>query len=515
MSTRDATRSVPGTTGDEVGEVERHTFSARPGSLDSLFWGGLAAGLVLALLAAVGAPSIPWAPYAGLGLAFFTLAARHPEIGFYAVVAMIPLGAYRGRIHWLTAAALLLVFGLATLRGWRPWGRLRSSIWPWLGLFVVINGFACALSPYPRQAIEGLLRFGLGIGFILLTLLCVTRRGFTRYLPATWTASVTLGSLLAVFGYILGLELFATNVHRFRRATGATISPINLSLLIVCTLPLMAHYLFCGRSARVRHLAFAAILLNLAALITTFSRGGFLLLCVVTVAVLFEYRSRLRELEVAKVTVLVLSFILLSNEITNLRTAAPAVVVEEETQERSESRVLTDKAKGTDFWERQSTVSPEEDFSVGRRSSYIRVALDAFLERPLLGWGTMVFRDIYAESDLQKARPGRWGEPRRAHNTYLEVLVGSGLLGLLVFGALCASTLWSLTVARRAFAAVGDEGRADLATAYRLCFLMLLSYFLLQSGLYHKLLFLLLPLGSIALRVARTETEGHELPSLV
>lgn len=72
------------------------------------------------------------------------------------------------------------------------------------------------------------------------------------------------------------------------------------------------------------------------------------------------------------------------------------------------------------------------------RSALWGVALELWRERPLLGIGPDVFRQIYGE------RLGLARFDRRVHtnNLYLELLTGAGVLGLGVFLALAGACLW-------------------------------------------------------------------------
>jgi len=51
-------------------------------------------------------------------------------------------------------------------------------------------------------------------------------------------------------------------------------------------------------------------------------------------------------------------------------------------------------------------------------------AINLFLERPLGGWGAFSFRPLNLLF---------WGDDKYAHNTYIEILVETGLLGFLLF----------------------------------------------------------------------------------
>lgn len=68
-------------------------------------------------------------------------------------------------------------------------------------------------------------------------------------------------------------------------------------------------------------------------------------------------------------------------------------------------------------------------------------AIELFYNKPLLGYGIFTFRDVSG---------ALFGDPRHAHNTYLEVLVETGLLGLLIFlTVLCFILLFSYRLAKK------------------------------------------------------------------
>jgi O-antigen ligase len=77
---------------------------------------------------------------------------------------------------------------------------------------------------------------------------------------------------------------------------------------------------------------------------------------------------------------------------------------------------------------------PSEDGSLQRRASYIRVAWESVKRDPFLGSGPGTFAYRYAESKYAPAfAENAMDYNRAAHNTYLEILVGQGVLGLTAF----------------------------------------------------------------------------------
>ena len=154
------------------------------------------------------------------------------------------------------------------------------------------------------------------------------------------------------------------------------------------------------------------------------------------------------------------------------------------------------------YVERQKSVTlgTQADKSIMRRASYIPVALNSFKENPALGTGPLTFKNVWVNSIM--ARRFKM-EERSCHNTYLEVLVGSGILGLIAFLVLLWRAFFNFSHAKKIFWDMGDVEMASLVGAYRLSFISVLIYFFVKSGLQHKFFLLALPLSEVALRLAR------------
>jgi putative inorganic carbon (HCO3(-)) transporter len=72
------------------------------------------------------------------------------------------------------------------------------------------------------------------------------------------------------------------------------------------------------------------------------------------------------------------------------------------------------------------------DVSLFRRENYIRVGLNIFKNQPFLGAGPGNFKVLHAHPDYQPISI-LVGVPREPHNTYLEVISETGLVGLIFF----------------------------------------------------------------------------------
>jgi probable O-glycosylation ligase (exosortase A-associated) len=80
------------------------------------------------------------------------------------------------------------------------------------------------------------------------------------------------------------------------------------------------------------------------------------------------------------------------------------------------------------------------DSSAERRLTYQIFGWELFHQYPILGVGLDGFSEAYAHSEYRFLVVS--GEQRLAHNMYLEIGIGTGLIGLIPFALLLAWTLW-------------------------------------------------------------------------
>ncbi len=476
------------------------------------------------------APNSTYALLPGLILLAVSLLGYFPHLGLYAIVFVFPFGAYRGKIHWILGAALLIVACLHYLPRKQWPARLRSNLWPWMIALIAVSFVSACWSPYPGPAFRDLALLIAGASFVALCLLMISPRSFRDTLPLITVISVTLGSLLAVVGYIYDVPLFAANVERFKRGFGATVSPNSMAIFIVSAIPFLLYYLFKVRKAGLYLLVVLALVVNLAAIITTYSRGGFWIMLVIVAISLVEFRRHWNIRHAGIVTLCAGFYLVLPSLIDPdsqwYQGSAETAHVEQVQRNplSSQERKLPPGKDPTpktnlDYWERQQSLSRSGDFSVNRRWTYLHVGWEAFLKRPVIGFGPMTFKYIYRDSPRaqqvmkQSGRKNQRVSARVAHNTYLEVLVGSGIVGLVCFLGLIGTALWNLSRAKGRALLRGNPQETLLLAAYRLSFVSMLLYFFIQTMVNHKpfLLFLAISQAALWMTQDREIEMGEEL----
>jgi O-antigen ligase len=409
---------------------------------------------------------------------------------FYGIVFLIPFGAYRGlsgdfsmiRLHWLLAAALLL-FVLARIL-WRrqlPEELHQRTFWTIIVFFYLINILAAMGSEFPAVSITFMLLLAIGYLLVALGMVVVDYRGFTRTLPAVIVGSVFINSVLALLGAAFNLPLFVS--AETGRVVGGAPDPNNMSLMIIFSLPLAVYFLLTATKPLMRLFLLLLIALDVAAIMATYSRGGALILAITCLSMLWKFRHRIAPKNLGLL----------------LGAAGLAATL---------LLLLTPES----YSDRVKSLHDSNDRALRRRASYIVVARDFFLEKPLLGHGPDAFASLYEQTEIGRAL--KWSNEsgrRKAHNTYIEVLTGSGLAGLVMFLLLLGYSMKSFSRARRLFLASGQEQQALLVTAYQLSFTTLLIYLLIYSEVTHKYLLVSLAASQIALYLAGKTPAEQEL----
>lgn len=460
-----------------------------------------AALMVLCAVVLLATP-YPWLAFAPPALLFvLAVVGRIPAVAFYLMVFLVPFGAYRKfgsadqtiNIPWVLAVLLLVVLLAVDLPRRELIARLRSNLWPLLLLFLGLSTVSTLLSDYPQTSVRNLAYLVAAFAYVSFGMLLIDSRGLRRTLPAVLIASVSLGSLSAVAGYVFKLPFFTIATEGAKtRGTGLATDPNNLALMTIFVLPLVVFFLLRARSPLWRVLMVPLLLVNVAAVGTTFSRGGFAVLIICGIFLLAEHARRLRPRH--------FGFVALAASVAAL---------------------LVISLVPANYWARQKSLGRgvAADTAIARRASYLVVGKEAVWAAPLFGAGPGAFQDLYAASPFARMFAKEDSEGfferfyrRRAHNTYLEVAVGTGIPSLLLFLVLLGRAYGNYSRAAAAFERKNDPWTAGLVRSYRIGFLVVAVYFLIYSDLYHKYLLLALALSQATLTVAADADAGTPPP---
>ena len=129
------------------------------------------------------------------------------------------------------------------------------------------------------------------------------------------------------------------------------------------------------------------------------------------------------------------------------------------------------------MFRRLSSAGSGEDQSIRKRLGTLRLGLEAYRERPLLGWGPENYRAAWGRHVTAGEYSGRTVD--QAHNKALDTLVTTGTVGFFFY-----SLLWlalALTAVRLALERQGGERRFALALAAALAGYLTISLFLFDT----------------------------------
>ena len=433
-------------------------------------------------------PQFSFLPAFLIGIFLFLY--RFSTAGFYIIVFLLPFGAFRNlwgplasvKIHWVLAFLLIVIIGVQLIVEKRFPRWLKMNLWPLLIFFLLANLVSTLLTDYPESARNSLLRLVVACFFIGLSLLLVDKKGFKTTLPKVLSVSISLSAFFAVIGYFFYVALFAADATagEFTRGTGGTTWASSLSLSIVFAFPLLVYLIIHAQTVKSRLFYIFLASINIGGMVTTFSRGGALILSIILLLCAIHYRRYLKPKHFGFV------FLFAGIIFTTVIAVTPP-----------------------SYWERQVSLTKWQDSSIGRRQAYLIVGWQSFKEHPFLGSGTGTFRDLYSKSNYARVFAKEGSTTRRfAHNTYVEVLVGSGILGFLIFLLLLHRSWRNFSSAYKIFEENQAKEMMSIVFSYQMSFLAVLLYFFLHSGIDNKFFLLILPISAISLRLARESRDS-------
>jgi len=345
-----------------------------------------------------------------------------PEWGYYALVALIPFQTWEASFSAMKFLSIskfigILVFIIVISRlVIKPdqISDLKSKLWLLLLLFLVIHLIATAFSQNPILLCINSIRLLLTVYmFFFLTLYFVKTHQDIKRVFIIVVSSISLSASIGLFGSFLhidALTLTSGSTIAAERVIGTVTDPNFYSLIIIVSLPLLSHLFFFSKKSGLKTIYAVFFLQNFFVVILTYSRAAYLVLFVVITMILIENLKRFHPKY--------LGFLLLLVFISSV--------------------FIASTLPKTSAWKRFTTLTSSKfDASLYRRASYIEVAWEAFKHDPIIGSGPATFPVIFSKSGVAAAFAESSGDYyRKAHNTYLEILVGTGLSGLACFIAI-------------------------------------------------------------------------------
>lgn len=407
-----------------------------------------------------------------------------------------------------------LIWGAVLLaRGRWPAGRWPATLWAPVLAFVVVNLLAAAFAVDWRWSLMGEhLRYqGLATTLLYVLLFAVAAVAVRTTRDLRWLLlALLLGALgAAIYALIqkAGLDWVEWSGRALDRPAATLGQPNTFGAFLVAAISASAFLLLTVRQRWQQAALGASVLTMLFALFFTISRSAYIALFVVLViwsvaAVLwFVFLRHGRRPSPAQWAATGVAGVGAATLAVAVAVAMASLVLVLFPQGRTGLEEAAERLRSSD------EITSE---SVGGRLSLWRLALEMTGDRPLLGHGQDAFTIRFAEYRDRPDLPGIRVdnvEPESAHNFFLDLASGTGVLGLLAFLALVGAVLWH--AARRALSTDDERLRvALLALSTGVVGYLTAIFFGFSEAMTSWLLWLLL--GATAGLVARVSPAGGQ-----
>jgi len=229
------------------------------------------------------------------------------------------------------------------------------------------------------------------------------------------TVAVITGTLVAIYGLlqILNIDFFVWSEPPYltQRAFSSLGQPNFLASWLLLIIPLTGYLIYANRRFLVKGFFVLALLIQLAGLFFTGSRGGLLALFFAFIVFLIYLLVSSSVSRNKKIFIVFAALLIGAATLVSFNYFSPG---------------------------RLNNLMAYNSGSVGARFNFYGAAVSAIKSRPLLGYGLETGNKIfigYYQSDWG-VYDNVGGAPDRAHNLILDILLNAGIFGLLLFAAL-------------------------------------------------------------------------------
>ncbi len=292
------------------------------------------------------------------------------------------------KIGWLFLA-LILVFTLSTILSPQP----HTSLW---GSF---------------NRMDGLLTWFYYFAFFVIV------SGVARN-KNNWQTiiKIAISGIIIISIYALYKLWFIDDTSINYRANGSLGNPVFLGGYLAISLPLVLSYILNKKRSAFKIISFLALILGVTALFFTFSRGSwiaaFLAILLVFCLYFYKYKRQIFNLKIIKVISVVSLFlvIIIASLYINLL-----------------------NSPGSESW-KNNIISTT---SIERRLHTWSIGLQAFKEKPIIGWGLenfkIAFNKYYKPISGSKNISFQETHLDKAHNEYIDMAVTGGITALIIY----------------------------------------------------------------------------------
>ncbi|MFC1657464.1 O-antigen ligase family protein [Candidatus Moduliflexota bacterium] len=424
---------------------------------------------------------LAWAPAASV--IFLIALSSKPQYFYYFLVFLVPFDAYTSldtqyllTLPKLVGLGIILSVAIFMVVRKQDLAPFSSSLWPVLFLFLAVNLVSALLSEYPSTALNNTRSFITAYIVIFLTLFFVTSIKDLKRLTMVIAGSLFIGGILAIAGYLLKNPFLVMNVgESYMRATGVSRNPNHFAAMIIFGLPLLAYWVVYAKRPAARILAALVFASQAVVVVLTYSRAGFAVLVFSLLLIAFFW---LKYLDVRRFGFILLGFLLLAGTVMAFTPSS--------------------------YVKRIATLGDRSEISINNRINYLKVGVDTLRRNPLLGSGPGTFRHAFSESVYSRhmVEPGTTRHFRFAHNNFVEVLTGSGMLGFTLFLIIIVIAYRNYFEGMKKFRSAGRHDLAALAAVFAISLTCLMVYFLFISRITHRYFWLSIAVSQVILNIS-------------
>jgi O-antigen ligase len=329
---------------------------------------------------------------------------------------------------------------------------------------------------------------------VILVLVSLRRASMLRHVIWTLLAAGLLMGGLSLYQQLTGnfahniLGLAEANrqqivgqINSFRIA-GPVGDPNFFAQIMLVLVPLALDRLWHEKKTTLRALAGLVLVVSLLTIVFTFSRGAFIGLLAVFVAIIIYYRPRPTAIILAMLLVIPLLSLVPRSYIQRLETIA---------------NVLP--------WSKEI---PSE-LALRGRLSEVTVGWLMFQDYPLAGVGVNNYPTHYLDYSSSVGLDPRL-EARPAHSLYLQVAAETGILGILLFGSILWLTFRGLLRAPAAFRQLGLDDSAEITHALTIGLMGYLVAATFLHAAYPRYMWLLLGIALAIPNIIRNERRARQ-----
>jgi len=350
-----------------------------------------------------------------IALAVATLCVVRPQLALLLLVVLIPMDQFAklaGTAKLLTLYKVLFPLALGAFLIGRFSGRFKPlpphPLDRWVLAWIALNCVLITIAHDRPEAFTFVRRLAsMGLLYFVLSRLFVE----TSWNGRLQKTVVYAGAVSALFSIVLSGDV-QSDSDLIRMTGAADTSPNIFGVSLIPPLMLAVSLAFRTTSTAGRLRYAAACLVLLIGIALTYSRSAVLVLMVSGMVGVWLWRHQLSSRHWAGMGVVVIIALLL----------AP-------TQLWDRIASLGQAASGEVF-----------DYSLWRRTNYVKVAANMFKTSPIFGVGPGNFIVLHGMAEYQ-TEPSLIGVPRQPHNAYLRVTTETGLVGLTFFLGMLSTAL--------------------------------------------------------------------------